>query len=123
MTCARIFLIVFGSILTSALPVLAGEPANLESLEVHGNVVDMRTEADVLIRLTFLDDDLLRIQATHGEEPTEVVAGRAPIVLPVEEHGVSVDTSGPRRPPGVRDLGDGRGGSRDAAAARATPRW
>lgn len=68
----------------------AVEPADLVSLAVNGSVVDLRTAEGTLVRISFLDEDLIRVQATAGDEPTDEGSGKAPIVLEIERIDVSV---------------------------------
>jgi hypothetical protein len=48
----------------------AGPAGDLVSASTDGSVVELRTDLGVLVRVTFLDENLLRVQATTGEEPS-----------------------------------------------------
>jgi alpha-glucosidase (family GH31 glycosyl hydrolase) len=68
----------------------AGEPADLADVVVNGSVIDLRTDEGTLVRVTFLGENLVRIQASAGEEPTDEKSGKAPIVLEAEPTDVSL---------------------------------
>jgi alpha-glucosidase len=78
------------------IPVIAG-PADLDTYSINGSVIDLRTEEGALIRVSFLDDNIFRIQATAGDEPDNEGSGTASIVLPFEGKAVAVS---------ARDNGD-----------------
>ncbi|NIL99739.1 MAG: DUF5110 domain-containing protein [Acidobacteria bacterium] len=59
-------------------------PEDLASFEANGSVVEMRTVEGSLLRVSFLADDLFRVQATRGDEPEDEGSGKAPIVLEAE---------------------------------------
>jgi len=62
---------------------------DLVSLDVVGPVADLRGSGDILVRVTFLDKDLLRVRAVHGDEPTDEGSVTAPIVLDPGGEGVT----------------------------------
>ncbi len=59
----------------------AGQPQDLSSLQVKGNVVDLHTEVGTLFRITLLTNNMFRLQVTSAGEPTSEGSGTAPIVL------------------------------------------
>jgi alpha-glucosidase (family GH31 glycosyl hydrolase) len=65
-------------------------PADLAEVSINGSTVDLRAADGALVRLLFLDENILRIQATTGEEPVGENSGRAPIVLAAEPAGVNL---------------------------------
>jgi len=68
----------------------AGPLGDLASAAVDGRVVDLRTDTGALVRVTFLGGNLLRVQATTGEDPTGAGNVKAPIVLEAEYPEVAV---------------------------------
>ena len=68
----------------------AADPADLASHTVRGSVVDLRTATGGLVRISFLGDDLIRVQATAGDDPEDEGSGKAPIVLELEPRDVSL---------------------------------
>ena len=71
-------------------PDVSGDPFNLDSLTADGNVVDLRAAEGGLVRLTFLAEDLVRVQAAADGEPTDEGSGKAPIVLDDAWDGVRI---------------------------------
>jgi hypothetical protein len=63
---------------------VASAPTDLAAFVINGSVAELRTVEGSLIRVSFLAEDLLRIQATSGEEPTDEGSGKALIVLGIE---------------------------------------
>jgi alpha-glucosidase (family GH31 glycosyl hydrolase) len=69
-------------VLSACWSFAGSEPADLASVSVTGSVVDLRTVAGMLVRVSFLDNHLMRVEATLGDEPTDEGSGKSPIVLP-----------------------------------------
>lgn len=69
---------------------IAGESSDLASLSLTGSIVELRTGGGTMMRITFIDQDMVRIQATQGEEFTGENSGIAPIVLEAEPVEVSL---------------------------------
>jgi len=80
----------FAFLMTGLLSQAAAEPADLVEVFVDGNLVEMSNAAGVLIRVTFLEENLLRIQASTEEETTDEKSGKAPIVLEADPVDVPV---------------------------------
>ncbi len=66
---------------TLCSPTTAADPSGLDSLTADGSIVDLRAGDGTLIRLSFLTEELVRVQATAGAEPTGEGSGKAAIVL------------------------------------------
>ncbi len=68
-------------------------PGDIASASVDGRIVELRTDGGALVRITFLDENLLRVQATTGEEPAGAQNEKAPIVLDAEYPEVAVEAT------------------------------
>ncbi len=64
--------------------------AELADVYVNGSIVDLRTSDGGLVRVTFVDHSIVRVQATTGTEPVDEKSGKAPIVLKTEPVDVPV---------------------------------
>jgi len=69
----------------AALALTAASPA-LGAFAVDGNVVELRSDEGPRYRISFLEPDLFRLQATLGSAFADEGSGKAPIVLAID-HG------------------------------------
>jgi len=67
---------------------VVADPTDLAAHTVNGSVVDLRTAAGGLVRISFLGNELIRVQATAGAEPVDEGSGKASIVLEIEPRDV-----------------------------------
>jgi alpha-glucosidase len=80
--------IIFATSLSWAASATATE---LISLTREGPVVDLRCSEGKHLRITFLAEDLLRVQASPSETFTDEGSGKTPIVLDIPQPDVHID--------------------------------
>ena len=83
-----LIILVLGGLFSSSA---GAAPGDLSSVKAKGTIVDLGTEAGTRLRLTFLADDLIRIQATVLDDFTPAGNGKAPIVLPISPQVVPLE--------------------------------
>ncbi len=87
------FLVMFAWVLALGLPVTGeclADSMDVVSATTSGSVVELSTEGGLRVRLSFLTDELFRIQAFRGENPEDEQSGKAPIVVQEEFEGASI---------------------------------
>ncbi len=84
---ALLVAVFVASLVPAALAVPLGD---LVDLQRDGNVVTIATSSGAAVRIEFLRDDVLRLQAGPDEKITGEGSGTAPIVLPQEAAAVAV---------------------------------